>query len=202
MTAALELMSEMESSQRKCHDCKAPAVEGKTRCQKHIDDSLARSAAWRKANPERVREHRQSAYAKNREQIKARSREWSKANRERKAQTTAKWAKENSDRVLNSRLKKFGMSAAEYKDMLSAQGGRCAICGTDKPGGRGRFCVDHDHEAESAGAMVVRGLLCSSCNRGIGFFFDRQESLLAAAAYLAKAREAVKASAHRQEPLE
>ncbi|WP_460764230.1 endonuclease VII domain-containing protein [Lysobacter fragariae] len=86
--------------------------------------------------------------------------------------------------MLNSRVKKFGLTAEAYERMLAAQGHRCAICGTDKPGGRGRFAVDHDHAAEADGRMVVRGLLCLSCNRGLGYFADRADVLRLAAQYL------------------
>jgi hypothetical protein len=64
--------------------------------------------------------------------------------------------------------------------MLEAQGGRCAICRSDKPGGRGRFAVDHCH---SSGR--VRGLLCVACNAGLGQFRDDPDLLRAAVAYLA-----------------
>ncbi len=56
--------------------------------------------------------------------------------------------------------KHYGISAAQYDEMLAFQGGRCAICGEKEPGGHGRFfCVDHDHATGD-----VRGLLCQPCN--------------------------------------
>lgn len=74
----------------------------------------------------------------------------------------------------------FGISLEEHAAMLEAQGGRCAICRSDKPGGRGRFAVDHCH---SSGR--VRGLLCVACNAGLGQFRDDPDLLRAAVAYLA-----------------
>lgn len=64
--------------------------------------------------------------------------------------------------------------------LLEAQDNRCAICGTDEPGGRGDgFVVDHCH---STGR--IRGLLCSACNTGLGLFKDNAETLAKAIKYL------------------
>lgn len=69
----------------------------------------------------------------------------------------------------------YGITLAEFNEMVTDQGGRCAICGVDPP----RLVVDHDHESG-----VVRGLLCDSCNNGLGRFRDDPDALMAAAAYL------------------
>lgn len=88
----------------------------------------------------------------------------------------------NSDRCL---LYKVGLPMGGYDILFSKQGGRCAICGTETPGGRwnARFHVDHCAETGK-----VRGLLCNNCNRGLGFFNDHPERLLSAAKYLASFR--------------
>lgn len=79
--------------------------------------------------------------------------------------------------------KQYGITVEQYDAMLAAQGGGCAICG-DPPDGVGRagvrLHVDHCHATNR-----VRGLLCNSCNNGLGRFRDRPELLRAAAAYLA-----------------
>ena len=61
----------------------------------------------------------------------------------------------------------YGISYQEYLIMLEAQGGCCAICGTNDTGKRKAFAVDHCHETGN-----VRGLLCSNCNTGIGNLRD------------------------------
>jgi hypothetical protein len=80
--------------------------------------------------------------------------------------------------------KTYGLAPGTYDQMLAAQGGKCAICGIDDPGTRTRrrtrrFAVDHCHDTGA-----VRGLLCSNCNRGIGYLKHSEENLLAAIRYL------------------
>ncbi len=169
---------------RTCSDCKQPAMAGRARCERHFVAATERVNRWRALNPERLALHRKNGYAKNCEAVKERTRKWSAANRTRKSATSAAWAKANQDKVLNSRVKRFGLTAEGYNDLLKAQNNRCAICLTDKPGGRGRFAVDHDHKAEADGSMVVRGLLCMSCNSALGNFLDSPDSMRRAAEYI------------------
>ena len=78
----------------------------------------------------------------------------------------------------------YGITADEYNARLESQKGVCAICGTDSPtttqeDTHKHLFVDHCH---TSGA--VRGLLCSSCNTGLGLFKDNPERLKAAIQYL------------------
>jgi hypothetical protein len=49
--------------------------------------------------------------------------------------------------------------ASVYDHLLEYQGGGCAICGK-APSPTRKLDRDHDHKT-----MVVRGLLCTTCNR-------------------------------------
>lgn len=62
--------------------------------------------------------------------------------------------------------------------MFHKQSGVCAIC--LRPSIR-VMDIDHDHATGK-----VRGLLCHSCNLGIGYFHDNKETLSRAIAYLVK----------------
>jgi hypothetical protein len=73
----------------------------------------------------------------------------------------------------------YGITHNDYLKMLEAQNGRCAICGTDTPGGKRAFHVDHCHATGK-----VRGLLCGNCNRGIGYLKDSVSNLSSAILYL------------------
>lgn len=83
-----------------------------------------------------------------------------------------------------SNLKKlYGITVEEYDALFEKQGGVCAICGEPetlvKRGQLYRLAVDHDHETGA-----VRGLLCSSCNRGLGLFKDNPDVIARALEYL------------------
>lgn len=83
------------------------------------------------------------------------------------------------DRSANLR-KNYGISQVDYDERLSRQGGLCAICrGSNTSRRRAFFDVDHCH---STG--VVRGILCSKCNTGLGLFGDSRAVLANAIAYL------------------
>lgn len=77
--------------------------------------------------------------------------------------------------------RQYGITLAEYDQMLRDQEKKCAICGNeDEVEGR-RLAIDHCHETKN-----VRGLLCGKCNRGLGLFYDNQELLQNALTYLKK----------------
>ena len=79
-------------------------------------------------------------------------------------------------------LKKYGISLEEFEILLDKQQGMCAICG--RPWGAGRNDgVDHDHKTG-----VVRGLLCTMCNAGLGHFSDDVELMRKAISYLEVSR--------------
>jgi hypothetical protein len=79
----------------------------------------------------------------------------------------------------DAQLARYQMQPGEYDALLRAQGGRCAICGADEAGGKGRFHVDHDHATG-----VIRGLLCHACNLGIGMLRDNPDLMRAAIRYV------------------
>jgi hypothetical protein len=79
-----------------------------------------------------------------------------------------------------------GMTIPAFDALLAGQGGVCAICRKPEKDfdntGTGKvrnLNVDHDHVTNA-----VRGILCSSCNRGLGLFSDDPDLLITAAAYL------------------
>lgn len=72
----------------------------------------------------------------------------------------------------------FGISADEFDAMLGSQGGGCAICGV-VPERAASLHLDHDHVSGD-----LRGILCLSCNQGVGKFRDDPALLERAATYV------------------
>lgn len=68
------------------------------------------------------------------------------------------------------------MTGEQYETLEKAQNFCCAICQSPAP-----LVVDHDHVTKE-----IRGLLCATCNKGLGMLGDTAASLLLALKYLTK----------------
>lgn len=88
--------------------------------------------------------------------------------------------------------REYGLTLEEYDEFVKGHGNRCAICARGPEHQQRRLHVDHDHESGK-----IRGLLCSSCNTGLGQFQDDPELLEEARKYLA-AYKALDAYAERK----
>ncbi len=60
------------------------------------------------------------------------------------------------------RFYKYGLTDEAFLAMLASQDGRCYICRTDSPNGKG-WSVDHCHETNA-----VRFIACNPCNTALG----------------------------------
>lgn len=78
-------------------------------------------------------------------------------------------------------MEKYNMTIEDYNSLLESQNGKCAICGKDNCGRSDHkyLYVDHNHQTGK-----VRGLLCASCNAGLGQFKDNISYLKNAVKYL------------------
>jgi len=82
---------------------------------------------------------------------------------------------------------KYKLKWTDYLSMYDSQKGCCAICkcsihltsqGSSFVKGK-IACVDHCHDS-----LKIRGLLCASCNKGLGQFGDNPVALRNAIEYL------------------
>jgi hypothetical protein len=86
-----------------------------------------------------------------------------------------KWSSVNKDHRKNRVYQRiYGITLADYWRMYKEQDGHCAICTKQMS-----LVVDHNHQTGR-----VRGLLCGSCNRGIGYLGDDPIRLQRASEYL------------------
>lgn len=90
------------------------------------------------------------------------------------------WRKRNPEKAdlirRRQHYKKYNLTVEQYEQMFANQGGGCSICGQRQ---ERRLAIDHDHETGK-----VRGLLCHTCNVGLGNFHDLPTLLRRAIAYL------------------
>lgn len=76
---------------------------------------------------------------------------------------------------------KYGIALNVYKALLVQQKYLCAICSEPETAKGYKLSVDHNHKTG-----IVRGLLCFSCNRGLGYFRENKKYLKNAISYLRK----------------
>jgi hypothetical protein len=85
--------------------------------------------------------------------------------------------------------RRYGISIERYDALLESQGGVCAICLLPEraiaPRSDTVIALSVDHEYDTG---TVRGLLCQTCNRALGYLKDREDLLLRAALYLEEFR--------------
>lgn len=164
----LELVREQERNRRSSPEARAAARERyknqiATETEEEKERRLAKRRAWYRNN-----KHTRRTY----------QRDWYHGN---------KPALKDSIRRSNRRgvLRKYGLTEEDYRRMLSAQSGKCAVCSIqlDQLSPK-NVHIDHCHETGA-----VRGILCRGCNQGIGQLRDSKELLTAAIDYLESTSE-------------
>jgi hypothetical protein len=106
---------------------------------------------------------------------RARSKKWY----DEKFASNPEYRKYRNKRTIASR---YGLTVEQYEQKLELQNYKCLICKVlheDKKGKR--LVIDHNHKTYNTD---VRGLVCNTCNLGLGMFKDNPEYLRSAAAYL------------------
>lgn len=105
------------------------------------------------------------------------NREYREAHR---AELTEKGRVYQQKRSVYIRLVRKGLHPG-YESYVENHNGRCDICGGEPDGRWKSLNIDHCHRTGK-----LRGLLCSKCNRAIGYFADDPKLLEAAIRYLKK----------------
>lgn len=120
---------------------------------------------------------RKAKYREDPEKEIARVREWRKKHREEFNEYQRAYRAKKTSEIREGHLRrKYGITLAEYDEILAAQGGGCAICGEVPDEGKS-FHVDHLGE-------TVRGILCMRCNNALGQLKEDVELAERSADYL------------------
>ena len=114
----------------------------------------------------KCRECERAYYREYRERYKKQAKEWMKANPRK--------------RSIIATCSRVRIKYKDYLILAEKQGNVCKIC--KQPNAtktKSRLCLDHCHKTGK-----VRGLLCDSCNKGLGNFKDNINLLSNALEYL------------------
>jgi ATP-dependent Lon protease len=130
---------------------------------RHREKAIKDARIYYEENKERLKAEAKNRYRKNKDQISLKKKMKRKADPSIERKRT---------------LRRYGLSLDDQSAMLVLQNGLCAICQIPITQGK-NLNVDHDH-----GTSKVRGLLCSSCNVGLGMFKDDTLRLRRAIEYL------------------
>lgn len=152
-------------------------------------------AQYNKTHKIQIREINRKFYLENTEHVKHATSAYAKTDRgrivqqesQRRFRATPKSARAKRQykrtakgRISNMRhfrKRQYGLTDGAYNEMLTKQGGLCAVCSIHMPHPQ----VDHNHLTGK-----VRALLCKLCNMGLGSFHDSPTRLRTAALYLEK----------------
>ena len=152
------------------------------RYQENKEDRNAKNRAWLEANMEHRRTQQKSYRKANAERIAEKDRDYREINRDQIQKNGAAWRAANKELIRSYSLRRlYGIDLEDFNRMLEEQGHLCKVCSVSEPRGNGTWHVDHCHETG-----VVRGLLCSACNTGIGKLKDSSSVVLSALRYLLK----------------
>jgi hypothetical protein len=102
----------------------------------------------------------------NREKVKDRNEFYKNSRRKDGLDTCCKECRKDIHR--NGNLQRYGISIRQYEYLRKVQDNKCAIC--DQELNDQNFHVDHDHKSG-----IIRGLLCPSCNVGLGHYESKKK---------------------------
>lgn len=89
----------------------------------------------------------------------------------------AKQKTDSDDKRWRRIMTVYNLSKERFFEILSNQENCCAIC-------RAELTVEKSHIDHCHVSGIVRGILCSRCNQGIGLFRESKEIMLSAIKYL------------------
>ena len=127
---------------------------------------------------EKIKKASRKSYLKNKEKVLVRGREREQTGKRKEDHKN--WALKNQEKVKAIRKKQYikhypkytlkhtyGITVEQFKSLLILQNNKCGICEKEF---KKIPCIDHNHKTGK-----IRGVLCSSCNSGLGSLGDSPE---------------------------
>jgi hypothetical protein len=162
---------------KSCNRCEEQKDISEFYKNSHASDglkSICKSCTSKKAkeyydnNPDKIKELSRKSYLRDKDIISARSKE--------------NW-KNNESRRKKNRLKPYNITQEELDLLLLNSDYKCNLCGVSREDHyelyKKDLHIDHCHTTQQ-----VRGILCHSCNLGLGYFKDDKNLLSKAITYL------------------
>jgi len=143
--------------------------QNKSYYQRHKTEILKRQKQYYRDNKEARKEYQKERDSKMKDDLKKYKHQYYLDNIEN---FKVYWKKADLKR-------KFKITIEQYISMFEKQNGCCIICGTHQSKLKKALAVDHNHDTNK-----IRGLLCDTCNKGLGMFHDDINHLLNAIEYL------------------
>jgi hypothetical protein len=158
--------------------------------QENKEKIKAQALEYYYTNKEKAALNNKKYYLKNKDKLQAYSKEynkkWYQDNKEKRDAQKKEYNKINKEKIKLQKQeyelkKKYGITLKERNILLQKQNNKCKICSLkfNENIFKLKACVDHCHETEK-----IRGLLCRTCNAGLGYFKDNIEQLTKAINYL------------------
>jgi hypothetical protein len=125
---------------------------------------------------------KKETYQKDHEKIKKQVHESYRRNKDKCILRAKNYRIKNRDKVnAQKRFSVLGVTAEQYKTMLTKQESKCAICGIHSDKLKVQLSVDHNHNTGQ-----IRELLCNRCNTALGLLRENLDLFKKSITYLKK----------------
>lgn len=161
----------MESNLKQCSTCKLFLARCEFRRDKYNPDGLMYHC-------KKCKTIKDAEYHKKNPHIRKETNERNKDKRKEYYSNPERKRKYKHEELLRT----YNITIEQYEQMLTDCNHVCSICKRpERSKLNTKLSIDHCHKTG-----IIRGLLCSHCNRGIGFFEDDVERIKNVITYLTK----------------